>query len=215
MREVICILESNSSERSFQDAVEASVARQRPGTFASSRGNFPPSASTSPARRRKVYLGAAISGARTGDPDSSSCSTIATHLSRRIPVEPVTERASGRPRKLDPRPEDECWQRHRTFLSSFLCLSLSSFPSFSYSRGPIGPGGCCTSILTRTRMQYVWYARLRKKIMRVHTYVYVRSLGGYGITRNERGFPACGERTPGIVGEGREQHAHKRSWTHG
>lgn len=133
MREVICILESNSSERSFQDATPPSKRTRCKATSWNiciiegqlSAGRF---LRTKTQKSIWTQLSQALERAILIPP---SCSTIATHLSRRIPVEPVTERASGRPRKLDPRPGGVLAEA--PFLSSFLSASpsLPLLPSFS------------------------------------------------------------------------------------
>lgn len=208
MREVICILESNSSKRSFQDAVEASALQGNVLEHLHCQGATFRRALQLPPREDAKSIWAQLSRVlERAILIPPSCSTIATHLSRRIPVEPVTERASGRPRKLDPRPGDVLAEApHVSFLFS-LPLPLSFPVLLLLPRSHRSWRLLHFDSHTHTRaVRVATRAAIRKKIAYITrmwcTYECVcvcaqHSLGGYGIARSERGFPACGERIAG------------------
>lgn len=134
---------------------------------------------------------------------------IATYLSRRIPVEPVTERANRRPRKLDPRPGGVLTMLHRAFLSLLLCLSvyLAFLVFLLFSTGPLE--------VAALRFSHAHACGHGKNAHACVCMCVQHSLGGYGTAHTERGFPACGEvytligHRRRLVVEDREQHAHK------
>lgn len=170
-------------------------------------------ASTSSSKTQSLSVSSAISKRLWLDPDTTfGRSTIVAHLSRRIPVEPVTRMCERTTQETGPS------SRRRTdgatpclSFSSFVSLSLplplshslSLSLSFSLVLGFAGLGGCCTLILTRVCTHIrASYAHTGK---RAHTCVFVcmyvtHSLGGYGIAHTER-VPGLRRAYVGIVGE--------------